>query len=177
MKIFLIGAVIMKITLSIDSGNSLEIGHADLEIILMCLGDTKRHAKFFAPLFDHPSSEVRSQIAAMSFLPLDELECLSRDASIEVVRQVARNNRALKYFDDQKILNMISRDVSVATEIADNLDQIRESAREEVIDSLFQHTDPKVVETVQRFVDARNIGDDDFDLEDDEENSLVDDQD
>ena len=115
----------MKITLSIDSGNSLEISRTELDMILTCLDDNKRHAQFFAPLFDHPSSEIRSQIAAMSYLPLDELECLSRDPSIEVVRQVASNRRALKYFEAPLILKMISRDVSVAAEIADSLILIR----------------------------------------------------
>ena len=158
----------MKITLSIDSGKSLDIGRADLETILMCLDDNKRHALFFAPLFDHPASEIRSQIAAMSFLPLDELECLSRDPSIEVVRQVAANNRALKYFKAPLILEMINRDVSVAANIADNLNDIRESAREEVIEVLLQHTDPRVVETAQTFVDDYDLVDD-TDFEDDVE--------
>ena len=149
----------MKITLSINSKKSIEIGHTDLAMIIMCLDNDKRHGKFFSRLFDHPASEVRSEVAGLSFLPLAELECLSRDTSIDVVQKVANNKRALKYFEAPLIVKMISRDVSVATAIAYNLDKIRESARDEVIEVLLDHADPTVMEIAQQF----------------EEDSLVDD--
>lgn len=149
----------MKVTLSIDSKKSIEIGHIDLAMIIICLNNDKRHGKFFSRLFNHPASEVRSEVATRSFLPLAELECLSRDTSIDVVQNVANNKRALKYFEAPLILKMISRDVSVATAIAYNLDKIRESARDEVIEALLEHTDPTVIEIAQQF----------------EEDSLVDD--
>jgi flagellin-specific chaperone FliS len=87
---------------------------------------------------------------------------LARDASIEVVRQVANNRRALKMFKNSLILEMIARDVSVAADIADNLSKILDEMREEIIQALLQHADPKVVETAQSFVrDAEEIWEDD----------------
>jgi len=143
----------MKVTLSIDSKKTIEIGHSELANIICWSDDDRRHAAFFTPLFDHPASEVRSAVAGKSCLPLDELECLSRDASIDVVRVVANNKRALKMFEAPLFLKMISRDVSVAAEIADNLNRVRKSSRQDVIQALLQHTDPKIVETTQNFVD------------------------
>jgi len=149
----------MKITLSIDSKKSIAIGHSDLANIISWLDDDRRYGVFFAQLFDHPASEVRSAVAGKSFLPLDELECLSRDASIEVVRVVANNKRALKMFEAQLFLRMISRDVSVAADIADNLSRVRKSSRAAVIQSLLQHTDPKIVEAAENYVDKNDEGD------------------
>ena len=161
----------MGIKLSIDSMHHIAIGNSELATIITCLNTDKRLGQFCAHLFDHPASEVRSAVAAISTLPLDELQCLASDPSIEVVRQVANNNRALKYFGAPLLLKMIRRDVSVAAGIAGNLFWIRESVRRDVIDALLQHTDPAVVETTQTFVDDYDLEDTDFvdDIEDDDE--------
>jgi len=76
---------------------------------------------------------------------------LARDPSIEVVRTVASNEHALKKFKLSLIQEMIGRDVSVAATIADYLHQVNEEIREEVIQTLLQHADPKVVETAENF--------------------------
>lgn len=141
----------MKITLSIDGKESMEIGHSDLSIIVSCFNDDSSHSRFFSGLYNHPASEVRSAVAIMTSMPIETLEHLAHDSSIEVVRQVANNNRALKMFEVSLIQEMIKRDVSVASDIAENLGCIGESEREEVIQMLLQHNDPKVVETAQGF--------------------------
>lgn len=141
----------MKVTLSIDSQESIEIGHSDLGFIVNCLDDNARHADFFSRLAEHPASEVRSVAAGKSCLPLDALERLAHDASIEVVRCVANNERALEMFDVSLIQEMINRDVSVAADIADNLSLVREYIREEVAYALSKHDDPKVADAAARF--------------------------
>lgn len=142
----------MKITLAIDSKDTIEIGHSDLSTIIGWLPDDLPHAIFFVQLATHPASEVRSAVAGMSYMDTDVLEQLARDTSIEVVRQVANNKRALRMFKNSLILEMIARDVSVAAEIADNLSKILDEMREEIIQALLQHTDPKVAETTESFV-------------------------
>lgn len=139
----------MKITLSIDSKETIEIGHSDLAHIVNWLDDDTRHADFFSRLAEHPASEVRSAVAIKSFLPFEALEQLARDASIEVVRQVANNERALEMFDISLIQDMINRDVSVASEMAENLSMVREYIREELAYALSKHTDPKVVDAAE----------------------------
>ncbi len=144
----------MKITLSIDSKNtneSIEMSHSDLASIIGWLDNDLRHAIFFSQLSDHPASEVRCEVAGMSYMSNDTLELLARDTSIEVVRQVANNKRALKMFSVSLLQEMISRDVSIAIDIADNLDKVHENARRDVIQILLRHSDPKVVETAQGF--------------------------
>ena len=141
----------MKITLSIDSKESIEIGHSDLASIVGWLDDEVRYALFFSKLANHPASEVRSAVAGKTTLQMDALEILVNDASIEVVRQVANNERALMLFELSAIQEMIRRDVSVAADIADNLYLVRNDVREGVIQTLLQHADPKVVETAESF--------------------------
>lgn len=141
----------MKITLSIDSKESIEIGHSDLADILNWLEDNTRHSFFFARLAGHPASEVRSAVADKTELPIETLEQLARDASIEVVRRVANNERALRVFELPLIQEMIHRDVCVAADIANNLHVVRGDVREETIQTLLQHADPRVVETAESF--------------------------
>jgi len=141
----------MKITLSIDSKESIEIGHSDLASIIGWLDDDVRYALFYSRLANHPASEVRSAAAGKATLQVDALEVLANDASIEVVRQVANNERALMLFELSAIQEMIRRDVSVAADIADNLYMVRKGVREDVIQTLLQHADPMVVETAESF--------------------------
>lgn len=141
----------MKITLSVDAKDSIEIGHSELAAILGWLDDDMRYAFFFARLAGHPVSEVRGAVADKTNLPIEALEQLARDASIEVVRRVASNDRALKLFALPLLQEMIHRDVCVAADIADNLYIVGEDVREGVIQTLLQHADPKVVEAAKSF--------------------------
>jgi hypothetical protein len=148
----------MKITLSIDSKESIEIGHAELaSIVDWATEDDLRHATFFSHLRCHPVSEIRKAVAGMSFMDIETLELLARDKSIDVVRQVANNKRALKMLKTSLLQEMISRDVSIAAEIAQNLSKLLEDTRKDVIQVLLQHTDPSVVETAESFVVSEDI--------------------
>ena len=151
----------MKITLSVDSKESIEIGHSDLADFISWLEDNTRHAIFFSRLAGHPVSEVRSAVADKTELPIESLEQLARDPSIEVVRRVANNERALRLFELPLIQEMINRDVSVAADIANNLYVVREDVREGIIQTLLQYSDPKVVETTQSFADRNEADTDD----------------
>jgi hypothetical protein len=115
----------MKVTVSIDSQESVEMNHSDLAGFAGWLNDEKRYAAFFARLAEHPASEVRSSIADKSVLPIQVIMKLARDPSIEVVRHVANNERAMEEFDLSMIQEMSERDVSVASEIASNLSLVK----------------------------------------------------
>ena len=68
---------------------------------------------------------------------------------------VASNESALKKFKLSLLQEMIARDVSVATTIADSLYFVGKELYEDVIQTLLQHDDPKVVETAESFVQGR----------------------
>lgn len=142
----------MKITLSIDSKETIELSISDSANIVGWIDDEAKYASFFSLLAEHPSSEVRCVAARKEFLPLKVLKQLARDSSIEVVRTVASNEAALKNFKVSLIQEMIARDVSVAMAVADSLIFVGEDLHEDVIQTLLQHTDPKVVETAESFV-------------------------
>jgi hypothetical protein len=136
----------MNVTLTINSSDSIKVGYSDLASIISCLPDDMLHAIFFKKLCGHPASEVRSALAGMRYMDPDMLEILAIDTSIEVVRQVAHNKRALKMFKTSLIQTMIERDVSIALVIADNIHLTLSEARPDIIQILLQHPDPEVVE-------------------------------
>lgn len=148
----------MKITLSIepygtfDSNETIVLGLSDSENIVYCLDDDEKYASFFSLLAEHPSSELRCVAANKGCLPLKVLKQLARDSSIEVVRTVASNESALKEFEVSLIQEMIARDVSVASIIADSLCLCDEALHWDVIQTLLRHADPSVAKAVQSFV-------------------------
>ncbi len=136
----------MKITMSIDSQETIVLNLSDTANVAGWLDDCVVYASFFSKLAEHPSSEVRGAVAFKTFLPQTTLRQLARDSSIDVVKNIACNESAMSQFKLPLIQEMIERDVSVATNIADSLHQVNEEIRDEVIQALLQHDDPKVVE-------------------------------
>ncbi|MEQ1533775.1 MAG: hypothetical protein HOO97_11780 [Sideroxydans sp.] len=149
----------MKITLSIDSKETIELNLADAANIVGWLDDDEKYATFFSLLAEHPTSEVRCVAANKRCVPLKVLKKLARDSSIEVVRTVAANEGAMQQFKVSLIQEMIARDVSVATTIADSLCFFDEALHEDVIQMLLQHDDPKVVHSVLDF-ERNQLGED-----------------
>ena len=138
----------MKVTLSVDSTESIEIGYSDLALIVSWLDDEPRNLAFLSVLAAHPASEVRCAAAGKSCLPAELLGKLALDESIEVVRGVACNETALRLFDQHQFQAMIERDVSVASDLANNLSMVNETSLDSLILSLLKHPDPKVADAV-----------------------------
>lgn len=141
----------MKITLSIDSKETIELSLSYSARIVSMLNDDEQYASFFSALTQHPSSEVRQQIAYKSYSPLKTLRHLAQDSSIGVVATVACNDTALASFKLSIFREMIERDVSVAINIAENLHVVNEEIRSEVMDILLQHDDPLVAQIAYKF--------------------------
>lgn len=142
----------MKITLTVDSRKSVEIKHSDLANVVSWLDDDVCYGFIFSKLANHAASEIRSEVARKTTVPIEVLEQLGGDVSIEVVRQVANNDRALQLLELTQFELMINRDVSVAADIAENLSMLREDVREDVIKILLKHTDPMVVKAVENYI-------------------------
>lgn len=143
----------MNIALSMaDSNESIEIKHSDLESVVSRLDDDVCYGFIFSRLVTHAASEIRSVVARKATVPIEILEQLVSDVSIEVVRQLANNYSALQLLELSQFELMINRDVSVAAEIAENLFMMREDVRDDVIQILINHTDPMVVQTVESYL-------------------------
>ena len=145
----------MKVTLSVDSTESIEIGFSDLALIANWLDDEPRYLAFFSVLAAHPASEVRCAVAGKSCLPVELLGKLACDESIEVVREVASNETALSLFDQHQFQAMIKRDVSVASDLANNLSMVSEVNLDSLILCLLKHHDPKVADAAVDFESNR----------------------
>lgn len=142
----------MKITLTVDSNITVEIKHSDLANVVSWLDDDVCYGFIFSRLVNHAASEIRSEVARKTTVPIEVLEKLVSDVSIEVVRQVANNDRALQLLGLTQFELMINRDVSVAVDIAENLSIMREDVREDVIKILMKHADPMVVKIVENYI-------------------------
>ena len=78
-------------------------------------------------------------------MPVSVLEKLALDPSIEVVQRVSSNSTALKSFSAELFKSMISRDVSIALELAQSLlDILDPIARDVIKRQLINHEDPSV---------------------------------
>jgi hypothetical protein len=145
------GAAVMKITLSIDSKETIELNLADAANLADWLDDVEKYEAIFSRLAEHPSCEVRKAVAHKTCLPQRTLRQLARDPSIEVVRTVASNETALMKFKLSLFEEMIARDVCVAITIAEWLFMVNEEVREELMVILSTHEDPKVKDNVLDF--------------------------
>jgi hypothetical protein len=144
----------MKITLSINSGHSVDLNYSQTTNVLCDIGDDPALADFYAEAANHPSSQVRCIVATKECLPIHVLEKLANDPHIDVVREVAQNSSALKSFSAELFIQMIARDLGIAFELADKLPLIEEEAtREGVIAVMLKIGDPQLQSKI-----SRNVG-------------------
>jgi len=139
----------MRITVCIDSNETIEIRYSDLKRMIGSLEADDRNMPLFAALASHPASYIRSLVAAKRCLPVDLLGNMARDKSAEVVRCVALNSHAVKKFDVSLVQEMINRDVGVANTIAGCIFRGCKSGlheRKDIIQLLLMHADPGVIE-------------------------------
>ena len=148
----------MKITVSIDSKQSIEIGYAELSEVLFSLSDNPSSADFFNRLASHPVSEIRAIAADKTCLSVATLERLANDPSIDVVQRVAHNDTALKSFKADTFKTMIGRDVSIALDLARYYHSaMRPSVSKAVKAELLKHEDPSVRNALAAAADARQM--------------------
>ena len=135
----------MNLTLSINQKSSIEVGYEELADFISFFNDAPSSAEFYASLAAHPASRIRSAIASKTCLSVSVLEKLALDPSIEVVQRVSSNSTALKSFSAELFKSMISRDVSIALELAQCLlDVLDPIARDVIKRQLINHEDPSV---------------------------------
>ena len=143
----------MKITLSINSGHSIDLNYSQTSNVLCDIGDDPSLADFYTEAANHPSSQVRCIVATKECLPVNVLEKLANDPHIDVVRVVAQNSSALRSFSAEFLTKMIARDMGIAFELADKLPQIQEdSTREEAIVAIQKIEDPELQRKVSRYL-------------------------
>jgi hypothetical protein len=143
----------MKITLSINTGHSVDLNYSQTSNVFCDIGDDLALADFYAETAKHPSSQVRCIVATKECLPIHVLEKLANDPHIDVVRVVAQNSSALKEFSVELLIRMIARDLGIAFELADKLPLIHEeSTREEIIAAIQKIEDPELQRKVSRYL-------------------------
>ena len=142
----------MKITLSINTGLSVELNYEQATSIAYELDDSPALADFFAELANHRASQMRCIVAKKKCLPVHILEKLANDSHTDVVRQIAQNKSALKVFGAELLISMMKRDFGVAFELVDNLSLIEDdTTRESVINFIQESGDPELLRKVAKY--------------------------
>ena len=139
-------------TVSLSVGGvSVKLDSTALADVIRNLPDTEAYKKFYEGLITHPSSRVRSNIADKEQLGEEAILQLAKDASVEVLRNLARNRTVREVLSLELTLLIIERDVEVADTIASYVEDWSNTI--EIAKILKNHTDPQV-----RFSLANNRG-------------------
>lgn len=142
----------MRITLSINSGHSIELTYDQAASVMYELDDKPAFASFFAEAANHSASQMRCIVARKSCLSISVLEKLSNDPHSDVIREVAQNKTALKTFGADLLVHMMNRDFGVAFELADNLSLIEDVAtRDSIIRFMQERGDPEILGKIAKY--------------------------
>lgn len=142
----------MRITLSINSEQSIELNYAQATSVMYELDDKPGLADFFAVIANYPASQMRCIVARKNCLPISVLEKLANDSHCDVVREVAQNKTALKAFSADLLIHMMNRDFGVAFELANNLSLIEDVAtRNSVINFMQESADPEILGKIAKY--------------------------
>ena len=130
--------VIASILVSCDSISAL-LSHAT---------DSEENASLFEALAEHPSADVREQIAYKDSINENTVHILLKDNSINVLRNLVRNRAFRVYASDEQVSNLVERDAEIAISIASSYDDFENVDHDALVELLIEHSDPRVVAEV-----------------------------
>lgn len=142
----------MQIRVEID-GVFFPMGYSELASLVSLLQDNGERGfrETLLKLCTHPSSEVRTAVAARGELDKEMVKLLCQDASQEVLRGLVRNSSAWDLLEMDDVIRMIGTDVEVAKQAGEYLCYRNFRGRTgKVVELLATHTDPAVREVVTR---------------------------
>lgn len=144
----------MKVTVQIDQGLTTELPHAAVADMVYSFENSPIYANLFEELAGHPSSQVRASVAFKTCLLANTYEQLAQDSSIEVVQRIMGNSTALHSISTESLKTMISRDISIASELVTwGLDEMDTERRGVVITELLKYDDPIIRDAIANLID------------------------
>lgn len=136
----------MKARIVIDTKPEtvIDLGSQDLGNIVSNMSDQDTNAAVFNALAAHMASYVREQVAYKDNLNEATLDILIGDASVNVVRNAVRNQRARQSATTEQLVAAIARDVEAAENIAQSIESYENADIDKLAEVLMAHSDPKV---------------------------------
>ena len=123
---------------------SSNLSFYDLEQLSSNLDDSESSSPLFHILSNHPSENVRENIAYKDNLNEETFEILSNDKSINVLRRLINSDAAKKYASNQKLIEWINLDSELAKSIASYINRYENGEIDELAEILSNHIDPSV---------------------------------
>jgi hypothetical protein len=110
--------------------------------------DSKDNSLLFEALAEHPASQVREQVAYKDLISEKTISLLVKDSSVNVLRNLVRNESFRKYASHDQIIDLVSRDVEIAASVAQNLESYENVDHQALVEILLGSEDPYVIAAV-----------------------------
>lgn len=123
---------------------SVEIGHNELEYLLNFMADVPANAPLFDCASRHPAAEVRRSAAQKNHLAMDSILSLTQDPDRDVQSHAMRREKFSQSATLEQLRDLIDSDVSLAREIARNIDEFSGVDPSELCALLIAQPDPGV---------------------------------
>jgi hypothetical protein len=106
--------------------------------------DSQEYSALFELASLHPSTQVREQVAYKDQLNETTVSTLTKDNSINVLRNLVRSTSFKQIATEDELLRLIDLDSELAISIAQNIETFENIVQQKVIDKLLASSDPAV---------------------------------
>ena len=132
----------MEVTLHSKSQQPINLSYQALSALIQALPDNPNYQAFYSEQANHPSSEVRSAIAAKEHLTEAAIHQLAKDSSSAVLDQLVYNPSAQAQLNPVDLEGIFARSVEAAKIVTYTLD--RWNDQKSIVELLLQHPDPMI---------------------------------
>jgi predicted methyltransferase len=137
-----------KYNLIVENGKEITkmpLSYSAVSSIAADLQDHKDNTKYFSVLSNHPSVDVRSNIAIKEKLDKETVLRLANDTSVTVLRSLSSNSAFKKIATIDMLEKMIKLDEEIAKNVGYHIAGYAECDIDKIVDLLFKTESPEVL--------------------------------
>ncbi|MBW2569233.1 MAG: hypothetical protein JRE47_07635 [Deltaproteobacteria bacterium] len=129
----------------IVNGIEVSLNHQEIDELPDLLTCSEKNQAVFHELAKSPSSLVRESMAYNKVLPEETVALLLKDKSIDVLRRIVENSRAVELITEDDMDRLIStEDTELMTTIAENIDNYYLCDPDFICDRLVNQANPHI---------------------------------
>jgi len=144
------GDITVKVVISEGSKEvlSVPISYNSFATVVSEISDSEANQAFFAEAAKHAAPNVRENVAYKENLDKATVDLLSKDTSVNVLRNLVRTAAFKKYAKQDLIEKLIATDAEVATTIAGDLEAYEQGDMNKSIDLIIKMNNPFVINSI-----------------------------
>jgi hypothetical protein len=144
------GDITVKVVISEGSKEVLSapISYNSFATVVSEISDSEANQAFFAEAAKHAAPNVRENVAYKENLDKATVDLLSKDTSVNVLRNLVRTVAFKKYAKQDLIEKLIATDAEVATTIAGDLEAYEQGDMNKSIDLIIKMNNPFVINSI-----------------------------